>query len=334
VLCWLVCGRALKPLRRITALAGRLSQDTLGERIAYAGPRDELQTLADSFDAMLDRLTRAFESQRLFVANASHELRAPLTVIRTAADLTLSEPARPESDYRRSMTTVEAAAQRSQRLLDSLLRLARTQHRGGALEPVDLAAATRAALGDHLPGQPRLHTDLDTAHTMADPVLIELLLRNLLDNATRYNQPDGWIRVRTTVCNHTATLDVENTGPLITPGQAAHHAHHHPPPHRRPADHRHPPRTPPEPPAGTRRATGHRCRVRRDNGTSPPGRPPPDGDLHRRALPTAAGETSDSQRKAIGPVSGRRLEFRFPRCFGVRNSSCPVLVSHQAHPLS
>jgi signal transduction histidine kinase len=219
-LCWLVCGRALKPLRGITALASRLSQDTLGERIAFDGPRDELKTLADSFDAMLDRLARAFDAQRLFVANASHELRAPLTVIRTAADLTLSKPARPETDYRRSLTTVEAAAQRSQRLLDSLLRLATTQHRGSGLEPVDLAEAARAAIGDHPPDQPRLHADLDPARTIADPALIDLLLRNLIDNAARYNQPDGWIRIHTAAHDDTATLTVESTGPLITADQA------------------------------------------------------------------------------------------------------------------
>jgi signal transduction histidine kinase len=87
----------------MTAVASRLSQDTLGERIAFHGPRDEVKSLADSFDAMLARLERAFDAQRLFVANASHELRGPLTVIRTAADLALSRPERPEQDYRRAL---------------------------------------------------------------------------------------------------------------------------------------------------------------------------------------------------------------------------------------
>ena len=218
-LSWFVSGRALRPVRRITAVASRLSQDTLNERIASDGPRDELRTLAESFDAMLDRLASAFDGQRLFVANASHELRTPLTVIRTAADVTLSEPARPEADYRRTLTTIEAAVRRSESLLDSLLRLARTQHRRAGLQPLDLDETVRAAIARHPTRQPQLRADLAPAVVMADPVLIELLLRNLLDNATRYNQPDGWVHARTRMSDTAAILEVENTGPPITAEQ-------------------------------------------------------------------------------------------------------------------
>jgi signal transduction histidine kinase len=214
-LCWFVSGRVLRPVRRITAVASRLSQDTIDERIAYHGPRDELRTLAESFDAMLDRLGCAFDGQRLFVANASHELRTPLTVIRTAADVTLSEPTRPEADYRRTLATIETAVRRSEDLLDSLLRLARTQHRRAALQPLDLAEAARAATARHPTRRPHLRTDLAPAPVMADPVLIELLLRNLLDNAIRYNQPDGWIHLRTRTQDGAAILEVENTGQPI-----------------------------------------------------------------------------------------------------------------------
>jgi signal transduction histidine kinase len=223
VVCWFVAGRALRPLRGMTAVASRLSQDTLGERIAFRGPRDEVRLLADSFDAMLARLERAFDAQRLFVANASHELRGPLTVIRTAADLALSRPERPEQDYRRALDAVLTAAQRSQRLLDSLLRLARTQNRAGAVECVDLADTVHAALGDRPLREPNLQTDLGPATTVGDPVLVERLVRNLLDNALRYTPPDGWIRVHTGSADDeggTAEFEVENTGQVITPDQA------------------------------------------------------------------------------------------------------------------
>jgi signal transduction histidine kinase len=91
---WIVAGRALRPVHAITAAARRASQENLGERIALAGPDDELKELADTFDAMLGRLDAASAGQRRFVADASHELRTPLTVMRTAIDVTLARPGR------------------------------------------------------------------------------------------------------------------------------------------------------------------------------------------------------------------------------------------------
>ncbi|GAA4229024.1 signal transduction histidine kinase [Streptosporangium album] len=88
---WLVAGRILRPIHRITATAQRLSLSTLHERIALTGPKDELKELADTFDAMLDRLERSIEGQRRFIANASHELRTPLAVQRAAIEIGLPE---------------------------------------------------------------------------------------------------------------------------------------------------------------------------------------------------------------------------------------------------
>jgi signal transduction histidine kinase len=218
-LCWSVSGRALRPVRRITAVASRLSQDTLHDRIALTGPRDELRSLAESFDAMLERLDRAFDGQRLFVANASHELRTPLTVIRAAADVVLSRPSRPEADYRRALTTIVGAVQRSERLLDSLLRLARTQHRRAGLQRVDLAAAAHAAISPDPSRTAQVRQELAPAVIMGDPNLLELLLRNLVDNAARYNLPDGWVSVRTRTDGQRAVLEVENTGQPIAAEQ-------------------------------------------------------------------------------------------------------------------
>ncbi len=89
---WLLAGRALRPLRDITATARRVSGENLGERIALTGPADELKELADTFDGMLGRLDAAFASQRHFVANASHELRTPLAIMRTEVDVALADP--------------------------------------------------------------------------------------------------------------------------------------------------------------------------------------------------------------------------------------------------
>src|ERR1700743_1679179 len=93
VIGWLLAGRALAPLRRITATARRVSGENLGERIALHGPDDELKELADTFDGMLARLDGAFATQRRFVPNASHELRTPLAIMRTEVDVALSDPA-------------------------------------------------------------------------------------------------------------------------------------------------------------------------------------------------------------------------------------------------
>jgi signal transduction histidine kinase len=218
VLCWLVASRALGPLRRITDVAGRLSQDTLDSRIALSGPPDELKTLADTFDGMLERLGRAFEAQRLFAANASHELRTPMTIIQAAAEKALSRPTRAEAEYRQALSTVAAAARRSERLLASLLRLAQTRRRVRC-EPVDLAETVSTVVRGWPRSGPALRIEPATtpAQINADPVLLELLLRNLLENAVRYNTTDGsvWLRVR--AHGNRRLLRVENTGPPVDP---------------------------------------------------------------------------------------------------------------------
>ncbi|MEV7226214.1 HAMP domain-containing sensor histidine kinase [Polymorphospora sp. NPDC051019] len=216
LLCWLVASRALRPLRAITTLAERLSHDTLQERIAHDGPHDELRTLAETFNTMLDRLARTFQAQRLFAANASHELRTPLTIIQTAAEQALSRPNRPEADYRRALNIVVAAAHRSERLLSGLLTLARLRQQPGHQQTVDLAASAAGAAAA-LPGPgPELRAELAPATLTADPVLIELLLRNLLDNAARYNVDGGSIWLRTEMRGDTAILAVVNTGPVLS----------------------------------------------------------------------------------------------------------------------
>ncbi|HTJ32883.1 MAG TPA: HAMP domain-containing sensor histidine kinase [Dactylosporangium sp.] len=211
-LCWLVAGRALRPLRSITDTAAALSHDTMDARIGLRGPRDEVRTLADTFDAMLDRLARAFQGQRLFVANASHELRTPLTIIRTAAEKALARPSRTEDEYRRALQTIAAAASRSDAMLTSLLQLARTQ-RGAALEPVDLADAAAGAAASWPADAPPLHRDLAPAPCAGDPAQLDLLLRNLLENAARHNVPGGAVWLAT----GGSWLRVENTGPVVDP---------------------------------------------------------------------------------------------------------------------
>ncbi len=217
LLCWLVARRALRPLRRITATAAELSHDSLDARIALPGPRDEIRTLADAFDAMLDRLQRAFRSQRLFVANASHELRTPLTIIRTAAEMALDRDTRPEAQYRQALATIATAAARSDAILTSLLHLAQTRH-SPTRTPVDLDRLAADAATAWPADAPALHTRLGAAPCAGDPTQLELLLRNLMENAARYNTTGGDVWLTTGRGELTCWLRVDNTGPTVRPG--------------------------------------------------------------------------------------------------------------------
>ena len=147
---YVLAGRALQPVSRVTSTARRLSEETLDHRIGLDGPRDELKELADTFDAMLARLDAAFDSQRRFVANASHELRTPLSVIRTEVDVTLGDPGASVAELRTMGEVVREASMRADRLVDALLVLARSdgQAREGLAqrEPVDLASLVPAAV--------------------------------------------------------------------------------------------------------------------------------------------------------------------------------------------
>jgi signal transduction histidine kinase len=219
---WLLAGRALRPLHAIAATARSVSGETLDRRVRLDGPADELKDLADTLDTMLARLDAAFESQQRFVANASHELRTPLAVIRTEVDVALADPDAPAHELRATAERVREATDRSERLIESLLTLARSADEA-AVKPdvVDLAAAGELGL-DGVDGELRergiaLRTELQRAPTRGDRRLIERLVANLVENAVRHNVPGGWIDVSTYVRNGTARLRVENSGEPIPP---------------------------------------------------------------------------------------------------------------------
>jgi len=214
---WVVAGRALAPLRRVTALARRVTQERMDERIALKGPDDELHELADTVDGMLDRLAAAFDGQRRFVANASHELRTPLTVIRAEVDVALADPDSDVEDLRRMGEAVLEATDRTQELLESLMVLARSQQATTRHEPVDLSSAAQAAVA-HTGGEAAdrhvdVRLDLEPAPMYGDRPLIDRLVANLVENAIRHNEPGGHVDVTT----RPGLVRVANTGRLIRP---------------------------------------------------------------------------------------------------------------------
>jgi signal transduction histidine kinase len=216
---WLLAGRALRPLQDITATARRVADRSLHERIALDGPDDELKDLADTFDAMLERLDRAFDSQRRFVANASHELRTPLTINRTLIEVALDNPQASES-LRQLGANLLAVNQRHERLIDGLLTLASSQERLSTHSPVDLAdilrrIATESQAAAQQAGV-EIRPALVSAPVAGDPALLERLAHNLIDNAIRYNLADhGWVAVTSGLDDGTAQLTVENPGPPV-----------------------------------------------------------------------------------------------------------------------
>jgi signal transduction histidine kinase len=212
---WLLAGRILRPVRRLTAAARLATEQNLSLRLALQGPRDELRELADTFDTMLERLDRSFTSQRQFIANASHELRTPLTVMRTAIDVVLAKPQPTPDDLVSMSAEVRQAVELAERLIDALLVLARNDHARALTDPLDLAVVTEDVLDGRSTDGLATTVSLGEAPVTGDAVLLERLVANLLDNAERYNITAGTITISTTTDGGTSVLRIVNTGAIV-----------------------------------------------------------------------------------------------------------------------
>jgi signal transduction histidine kinase len=225
LLSYVLAGRVLRPLQDMTATARRLSAERLDARIALSGPRDELRELADVFDAMLDRLQASFEAQRRFVADASHELRTPLAVMRTEIDVALADPDAGVEELRRSAEVVREATERADRLVDSLLLLARSDrlqvgglpHRQRVELPEVVAAALRPVEAEARSRGLQVGVSCGPAAVLGDRLLLERLAGNLCENAVRHNVDGGWLRIDTGTLLGRARLRVASSGPVVPP---------------------------------------------------------------------------------------------------------------------
>ncbi|GAB3967202.1 HAMP domain-containing sensor histidine kinase [Actinoallomurus acanthiterrae] len=214
---WFVADRALAPLQKVTATARKLSESTMHQRIALQGPDDEIKELADTFDAMLDRLSQAFDTQRRFVSNASHELRTPLAINRTLLEVAVTDP-EASDDMKTVGKTLLANNARHERLIEGLLLLARSERELTTRTPVDLGEVASTVLKTSVRGDRpdiEVKSELTDAPTIGDPVLLEHLVSNLVDNAIRHNVDDGTVVIRTGVLDGWPTCQVENTGPVV-----------------------------------------------------------------------------------------------------------------------
>ncbi|SEN36555.1 sensor histidine kinase [Actinacidiphila rubida] len=216
---YVMAGRVLAPLGRITRTARSVAGSDLKRRIELDGPDDELKELADTFDEMLDRLERSFDAQRRFVANASHELRTPLAINRTLLEVQLSDP-EASPDLRQLGKTLLSTNERSEQLVEGLLLLARSENEIVDRKPVDLAEVASQALEQTRAEADSRHVELreqlQPAVVPGNGVLLERIALNLVQNAVRYNvAQDGWVEVATSVEGGQGILVVVNSGPVV-----------------------------------------------------------------------------------------------------------------------
>jgi signal transduction histidine kinase len=216
---YLLAGRVLSPLGRITRTARGVASSDLKRRIELDGPDDEFKELADTFDEMLERLDRSFDAQRRFVSNASHELRTPLAINRTLLEVQLSDP-EVSPDLQQLGRTLLATNLRSEQLVEGLLLLARSDNEIVDRKPVDVAEAASQALeqtrAEATAKGVEVRSTLEPAVVQGNGVLLERIALNLVQNAVRYNAAeDGWVEVTTGVGAGRALLTVSNTGPVV-----------------------------------------------------------------------------------------------------------------------
>jgi two-component system, OmpR family, sensor histidine kinase VanS len=216
---WILAGRMLAPLTRITDATRTAANGSLSHRIRLPGRSDEFRELADAFDTMLAQLEAHFAEQQRFAANASHELRTPLAITQTLLDVARNDPNRASGALDERLRAVNA---RAIDLTEALLLLSRAGQRSFSREHVDLSLVAEEATETLLPLAEKhgvtIETSGDITPTVGSPALLLQLTTNLLHNAIVHNLPEpGSVQVSTAVGPGSVMLTVENTGAKLSP---------------------------------------------------------------------------------------------------------------------
>ncbi|WP_326809924.1 HAMP domain-containing histidine kinase [Streptomyces scopuliridis] len=216
---WILAGRILAPLTRITDATRMATNGSLSHRIRLPGRKDEFRELADAFDTMLARLEAHVAEQRRFAANASHELRTPLAISKTLLDVARTDP---NHDTGELIDRLHAVNTRAINLTEALLLLSHANKRSFTREPVDLSLLVEEATETLLPLAEKhgvtIETSGDITPTTGSQALLLQLTTNLVHNAIVHNLPEqGTVWVNTSVRPRTVVLTVENTGEKLTP---------------------------------------------------------------------------------------------------------------------
>lgn len=220
---WIVASRSLRPIDEITSVAQEIQATDLGRRIGLSGPDDELTRMANTFDAMLDRLEGSFQSQQRFLAHTSHDLRTPLAVIKSNLEVTAGDPNATAEDWRHTGEVVERAIERVSVMVDDLLAVARQDITGATLMPADVAAMANELLSALAPAAAtrgiRLVSDDAGSEVWvhADLEMLRRALANLVDNAVRESPQDGLVRVAVRERDGWTYIGVIDQGPGIDP---------------------------------------------------------------------------------------------------------------------
>ena len=220
---WLLAGRMLAPLARISEATRLAATGSLAHRIELEGRQDEFRELADNFDVMLARLDAHVAEQRRFAANASHELRTPLATMQTLLEVARNDPSRDTAELVDRLYAVNA---RAIELTEALLVLSRADQRSFTRDPVDLSLIAEEAAETLLPFAEARGVTVETAGglsaTRGSHALLLQMTTNLVQNAIVHNLPDGGsVRVTTSAGPDGSVLTVENTGEELTPRQVA-----------------------------------------------------------------------------------------------------------------
>ncbi len=218
---WILAGRMLAPLTRITDATRLAATGSLSHRIELEGRQDEFRELADSFDTMLARLEAHVAEQQRFAANASHELRTPLAITQTLLDVARNDPSG-DRDTGELVDRLHAVNTRAIDLTEALLLLSRADQRSFTREHVDLSLVAEEAAETLLPlAEERgvtIETSGDLTPTLGSPTLLLQMATNLVHNAIVHNLPEqGTVWVTTKAHPESAVLTVENTGEQLTP---------------------------------------------------------------------------------------------------------------------
>ncbi|WP_407361450.1 sensor histidine kinase [Microbacterium sp. LBN7] len=214
---WLLAGRMLAPLDRISDAAKLATQGSLSHRVALEGSRDEFRDLADVFDSMLEQLEAQVAEQQRFAANASHELRTPLAISQTLLEVARTDP---ERDVDALITRLQEVNARAIELTEALLLLSRAERRSFTREVVDLSLLAEEAVEALLPLADRRGVAVEVggvaAPVLGSSALLQQLVTNLVLNAVVHNLPSGGaVAVRTHATPHAVALVVENTGEVL-----------------------------------------------------------------------------------------------------------------------
>ena len=216
---WILAGRMLAPLTRITDATRMAANGSLSHRIRLPGRSDEFRELADAFDAMLARLEAHVAEQQRFAANASHELRTPLAITQALLDVARNDPNRDSGELDERLRAVNA---RAIDLTEALLLLSRADQRSFTREHVDLSLIAEEAAETLLPLAEKRGVTIETSGDITPAVgshaLLLQMTTNLLHNAIVHNLPEhGTVRVSTAIRPESVMLTVENTGEKLTP---------------------------------------------------------------------------------------------------------------------